>query len=169
MINNDFLLDNIDFLFQRTEKKETLLKKFLEKIVFITKASFGALYLNNDTESKEKKIKLIFKIGNYEAPNFLSNSSKLFYFLNESREFVVLTRRKESPFSTVLLNENMSAGIAIPIIYNNLIYAVIILNFIKSDILNKAMIMQIEKFNKITGIMQEYFTLNNHSVGAAKN
>jgi len=157
MNSNDFLLDNIDFLFQETERIENLLKKYLEKIVFITRASFGALYLNNNPDGKEKKIKLFSKIGNYDAPNFISNNDKLYCFLNESREFVVLTRRKESSFSSILLNGNMRSGIAITVINKNLINAVIILNFINNKKINNAMIMQIEKFKKIIDLMQEYF------------
>lgn len=157
MNDNDFLLDNIDFLFQETEKIENLLKKYLEKIAFITKSSFSALYLSNDPENIEKKLKLFLKIGNYNAPNFILCKDKLYFFLNESREYVVLTERKESPFSSILLNDDMRAGAAIPVFNKDFFNAVIILNFVSSQMLNNSVIIQIEKFKKIICLMEEYY------------
>ena len=159
MAGCDLLLDNIDFLFRDTETIEKLLKKYLEKIIFISKSPFGALYAVNKAGIRERKLKLLKKIGNFDAPNFISSDNDLFYFFNISREFVVLTERKDSPFSTVLLNEEVNAGIGIPFFLKGSIYSVIILNFIDKENLNFGIMENVEKFNKLIAVMQNRLNL----------
>ncbi len=126
-----------------------IISSLIEQIFDITGSDIACFY-----SSSENGLKLLYRRGKYQPPEILSKKTEFFKFITESRESIVLTERKKSPFIDILLHNEMNSGIASPIGSKNKIYGIVIINSSKSMFFNRHLLYVVESISKLTG---QYF------------
>ncbi len=126
-----------------------IISSLTEQLFDITGCNIACFYSLSDTG-----IRLLYRRGNFQVPEVLNKYDELFQFIIESKESVVLTERKKSPFISILLNDLMESGIAAPIGTNNKVYGFMIMNSINKYFFNRKLLSAIESISKLAG---QYF------------
>ena len=126
-----------------------IISSLTEQLFDITGCNLACFYSLSDS-----KVRLLYKRGKYETPEILNRGDELIQFIIESKESVVLTERKKSPFLSILLNNLMESGVAAPIGTRKKIYGLIILNSLNKYFFNRKSLTAIEAISKIAG---QYF------------
>jgi class 3 adenylate cyclase/PAS domain-containing protein len=98
--------------------------------------------------------RLMFRRGRYEVPRSLSPRREPLAFIIDSREAVVLTARRQSPFLPLLLHPHMGSGIAAPLVSARRVEALVVLNSLEEGFFNRRRLRFSETLMRMAG---EYF------------
>ncbi len=110
-----------------------LVSVLVEQSVDQSRSDLAALYVYRNSEDSKGSLKLIYRRGLRDLPGDIPAGTVLMDFIEESGEAVVLLGRKDSPFSGLLLHDDMSSGIALPIRSGRRRVGVLILNSRQAD------------------------------------
>ena len=124
-VNYTDLLIEAGQLFHQAESNKELFEIIVEYTNSALQPDLSCFYLDHKSDNS-----LILKIkkGFAAAPKVLMGQSELVSFLQESKEIVCLNTRKPSPFSELLLSDNMESGLAVPILLGKKGNGVLIVN-----------------------------------------
>jgi len=126
-----------------------IISSLTEQLFDITGCDLACFYSLSDSG-----VRLLYKRGKHEVPEILNKYNELFQFIIEAKETVVLTERKKSPFSSLLLNKTMESGTASPIGTKKTVYGFVILNSSNKNFFNRKLLTVVESISQLTG---QYF------------
>jgi len=141
---SSLLTDEINF--------QRLISILVEQSLDITHSDIGALYLYAQDDAKADAV-LAYKRGRHLVPDRLPHQSELIDFLIESDEAVVLLAAGESPFSDLLLTDQMQSGMALPVSTPKARIGTIILNSLQPDFYNRSRFQFLDSFVGLAGGM----------------
>ena len=132
----------------RENRLSQLINILVEQCLDISRSELAGLYLYPGQGGDPK---LIFKRGWYELPAEMDRQSELISFLEDCRESVVLLERKDSPFSSILLNPGMNSGMVMPLNVPTESLGFVILNSDKKDFYSGSRFRFLESVSKFAG------------------
>jgi adenylate cyclase len=103
---------------------------------------------------EETHVRLLYRRGNFTVPVLFASNSDPFEFVVESNETVVLTERKPSFFSQLLLHASMNSGVISPVGTRDKVYGFVVLNSSVPLFFSRSRLMGAEAIIKLAG---EYF------------
>jgi adenylate cyclase len=128
----------------------------VEQLFDITGVNLACFYsLEGD------RARLLFRRGLYDIPELLSPEEDPFQFVLDSRETVVLTERKESPFLPLLLHREMNSGVLSPLLSGSKVDAFIILNSRDPQFFDRQRLRFTEALVKLAGEFYHNTVLHN--------
>ena len=128
---------------------KTFISSLIDQIFDITGSHIACFY-----SLEESRVRLLYRRGNYPVPEWFSRKKDPFDFVVESNETVVLTERKPSPFSPLLMHDSMNSGVVSPVGTATTVYSFVILNSRKPQFFTRIRLMGVEALVKLAG---EYF------------
>jgi PAS domain S-box-containing protein len=128
------------------------LKRFTEALVEqlfdVTGADLVCFYAGE----KDDRIRLLYKRGRYTVPDTLPADREPIPFMLDSRQTVVLTERKPSPFLPLLLDGSMMSGAAAPLVSGKGVEAFVILNSREPLFITRQRLRFIETLVSLAGL-----------------
>lgn len=121
-------LDQAGSILARAQDIKSLISVLVEQSLDITRSDLASLYLFTNPEAKESELVLSYKRGKYDIPKTYDHESEIISFIRESREYIVLTDEKESPFRDLLLHPSMKCGVVLPLATSQMLLGVIFVN-----------------------------------------
>jgi adenylate cyclase len=125
------------------------ISSLIDQIFDITGSDIACFY-----SIEESRIRLLYRRGNYPVSEHFSGNDDPFGFVVESKETVILTERKPSPFAPLLLHGSMNSGVISPVGTSETVYGFVILNSNKPLFYARGRLMGAEALVKLAG---EYF------------
>lgn len=137
---------------------KSLVSSLVEQAIDITRSDLACLYLYDRVNGQEAdlppaNLRLIYRRGRYPVAERMSPDNELIAFIEECGEAVVLSEQKPSPFSTLLLHENMQSGVAFPISTPTAVLGVFFLNSLEQDFYNRERFHFLDSLSKLAGGM----------------
>jgi adenylate cyclase len=132
---------------------QSLISIIVEQSLDITQSDLACLYLSGVHEQKKGDLKLVYKRGRFEAPPEISARSHLVDFIRDSNEAVVQLGRDGGPFTELLLNPDMSSGIALPVPISKSDLGILVINSSKPDYYNRERFLFLDSFTKLAAGM----------------
>ncbi len=133
-----------------------LISILVEQSIDITSSDLACLYVYPDPEHKTGATgnpHLVYRRGRFHSPKTIQVKSQLVDFLLESKEAVVLTERKKSPFKEILLDPGMNSGVAFPLVTPQTDIGFLILNSLDPFHFNRSRFHFLDSLSKLTGGM----------------
>lgn len=133
-----------------------LMSILVEQSIDVTSSDLACLYIFPNPEHGTDAAgdpRLTYRRGRYLAPKNIEQNSVLVEFLLESKEAVVLTERKKSPFSGILLDPSMNSGVAFPLLTPQADIGFLILNSLDSFHYDRSRFHFLDSLTKLTGGM----------------
>lgn len=132
----------------RETKLTPMISILVEQSLDISCSELAGLYLYPPEGGNAR---LVYKRGWYELPPVIKKKSELITFLNDCREAIVLLSRRSSPFSKVLLNDDMNSGIILPLNVPSENLGFLILNSDKENFFTADRFKFLESVSKFAG------------------
>ncbi|MFW6181697.1 MAG: adenylate/guanylate cyclase domain-containing protein [Spirochaetota bacterium] len=147
-----YMLDDVvraSFAVYRGLDVRRFIASLTEQLFDVTGANLACFYSLEGPSAR-----LMYRRGRFEVPRTLSAREEPLAFIGDSRETVVLTARKHSPFLPLLLHRDMGSGIAAPLVSGNRVEALVILNSLEEEFFNRRRLRFTETLMQMAG---EYF------------
>jgi len=137
------LARNMDF--------QKMVAQLVEQSSDITKSDLAALYLYQP--EKKGKLQLIYKRGRYEPPKSFSTAADAVVFLEESKEAIILNRKKEinQTFEELFLTPEMGSAIAYPIATDKAFIGALVLNSFETEYFGREVFHFLDSYTKLAG------------------
>jgi class 3 adenylate cyclase/PAS domain-containing protein len=132
----------------RETKLPSIISILVEQSLDISCSELAGLYLYPPEGGNAR---LVFKRGWHDLPAVFRKKSDLISFLDDCREAIVLLKRRPSPFSEVLLNDEMNSGIILPLNVPSTNLGFLILNSDKEDFFTAERFKFLESVSKFSG------------------
>jgi transcriptional regulator with GAF, ATPase, and Fis domain len=134
----------------------------LEQSREITKSDLACFYKHDKSKVSADNYKLSIKKGEYEVDDYIFSDNEFINFIKECRESIVILERKTGPFIDILLNRFMNSGIALPLLAEDKLFGIIILNSSEVNFYNHDKFLFLESLNKTANnIFKNLLLLNN--------
>ena len=131
-----------------------LVSVLVEQSLDVTRSDMAAYFSYSEEPEKKATLSRIYKRGRWDVAETLDRKSSLVEFIEESEEAViVLMKKKDRHFPSIILNEIMQSAIALPIFTPDYKLGILILNSVNNNYYNHNRFQFLNSLSKLASGM----------------
>ncbi|MBI9098010.1 MAG: guanylate cyclase [Spirochaetaceae bacterium] len=131
-----------------------LVSVLVEQSLDVTRSDMAAYFSYSEEPEKKTTLTRIYKRGRWDVAETLDRKSSLVEFIEESEETViVLMKKKDRHFPSIILNETMESAIALPIFTPDFKLGILILNSVHNNYYNHNRFQFLNSLSKLASGM----------------